>query len=104
MTTLNKGYFGTILAVAFNKETNTIEVILNQNNGVSRLMRHKVGAQQGISKAESKQLWFDLHNAMDHGDTVQFYYRGNWKAFFDVVEVISENADETFAQMIGIDA
>lgn len=104
MTTLNKGYFGTILAVAFNKETNTIEVILNQPNGVSRLMRHKVGAQQGISKEDSMELWYDLHNAMDHGDTVQFYFRGNWKAWFDVIDVIDENADKTFAQMIGVDA
>jgi hypothetical protein len=104
MTTLNKGYFGTIAAVGFNKDTNSIEVVMHQLNGVARLMRHKVGAQQGISKEESKQLWFDLHNAMDAGESVVFMYRGSWKSFFDKFEVIEENADESFAQMIGIDA
>lgn len=104
-TVLNKGFFGTIAGVAFNKETNTIEVVMHQiNNGTARLLRHKVGAQQGVSKEVSKQMWFDLHNAMDHGDVVQFFHRGSWKQWFDGIEVISESADETFAQMIGIDA
>ena len=101
--TLNKGFFGTIAGISFNNETHTIEVVMHQvNNGTARLLRHKVGAQQGISKELSKQLWFDLHNAMDNGDVVQFFNRGNWKQWFDAIEVTSNDADETFAQMIGI--
>ena len=99
---LNKGYFGYIGAVAFNKETSTIEVILNTTQQ-TRLMRHKVGAMQGLTKAQSHDLWHQLHKAMDEQSMVQFFYRGNWKAWFDVVEIIDNNADETFAQMIGIE-
>lgn len=101
---LNKGYFGYIGAVAFNKESNTIEVILNTPTQ-SRLMRHKVGAMQGISKSASRDLWHQLHKAMDEKSLVQCYYRGNWKAFFDVIEVIEEqNEDDLeFAAMIGVE-
>jgi hypothetical protein len=102
MTTLNKGYAGIVTAVSFNKETNSIEIIL-QSIDQSRLMRHKVGAMQGISKKESAQLWRDLHAAMDNQDYVQFYYRGNWKAWFDKFDVIEDSIDETFAQMIGVE-
>lgn len=100
---MNKGYYGIVSAVAFNKETNSIEVIL-QCSDQSRLMRHKVGAMQGISKKASAELWKQLHTAMDNADMVQFFYRGNWKAWFDVIEVIDDSADETFARMIGVDA
>lgn len=102
---LNKGYFGYIGAVAFNKEANTIEVILNTPNQ-SRLMRHKVGAMQGISKAESRDLWHQLHKAMDEKSLVQFFYRGSWKAFFDKVEVMVEEQNDDdieFAAMIGVE-
>jgi len=99
---MNKGYYGIVSAVAFNKETNSIEVIL-QCSDQSRLMRHKVGAMQGISKKESAQLWKRLHEVMDSAELVQFYFRGNWKSWFDVIEVIDDKADEAFAQMIGID-
>lgn len=103
MTTLNKGYAGIVTAVTFNKETNSIEIIL-QSLDQSRMLRHRVGAMQGISKKESAALWRKLHEAMDNQSFVQFFYRGNWKAWFDVIEVIEDDIDQTFAQMIGVDA
>ena len=102
---LNKGYFGYIGAVAFNKEANSIEVILNTPTQ-SRLMRHKVGAMQGISKSASRDLWHQLHKAMDEKSCVQFFYRGNWKAWFDVIEIMEEQTNEDdleFAAMIGVE-
>lgn len=99
---MNKGYFGYISAIVFNKTTSTIEVILNTPDQ-SRLMRHKVGAMEGLTKAQSRDLWYQLHAIMDKGEMVQFFYRGNWKAWFDVVEIIpqEDQNDATFAQMIG---
>ena len=101
-TSLNKGYVGIVKAVAFNKESNSIEVILTSADQ-SRLMRHKVGAMQGISKKESRVLWEQLHTAMDNGSTVQFFYRGNWKAWFDVIQLVEDDLEASFAQMIGIE-
>lgn len=100
-TPLNKGYIGIVKAVAFNKESSSIEVILTSSDQ-SRLMRHRVGAMQGITKKESRVLWEQLHTAMDNGSTVQFFYRGNWKAWFDVLQIVEADVEESFTAMIGM--
>jgi ABC-type uncharacterized transport system permease subunit len=105
-TKLNAGFFGTITAVIFNQDNQTIEVIMTQNNGTSRLMRHKVGARDGISKQASANLWKQLHVAMDDKSVVVFHHRGNWKQWFDAVTLKEEKVIEeaSFEQIIGLTA
>lgn len=81
---LNTTVCGTIQALSYDKEQETIVVFVDNGNGGTTL-RHRVGSMQGLSKAESRVLWHQLRALEKSQEVVHFFHRGSWKHYFDAV-------------------
>ncbi len=91
MAGLVRGAAGVIHSVSYADGLISV-VVYNVANDVDApyiVLRHRVGARNGISLAASRALWLDLIAARNNNDFVEFSGRAGWAGWFDVVDVIT---------------
>ena len=87
MAGLVRGVAGVVSSVSF--AGGLISVVVQAYAGGDVVLRHRVGARNGISLAASRDLWVALVNARDNEDFVHFLGRPSWDGWFDDFEVIT---------------